>query len=271
MALRATGWQGTRIGVGRRPEALAEAMEYGAIDEAMDDLAQVGSRADMIILATPVRAFEPLLSQLAPTLKDAAIVTDIGSTKAHVVTQAEAIVGPNRFVGSHPMAGTEQKGVAFARADLFEGARCIVTPTARSEPLVVDAVSTFWQSLGMRVLQMEPATHDQAVARISHLPQILSSLLMDLPGDDDLAIAANGFRDSTRLAGGDPEMWRDILLTNAGPIIAAIDSMKLSLKGLKELVESGDGEGIEALLTAARDRRRDTVARQHADHRVSAE
>ncbi len=271
MALRAGGWEGRRIGVGRRPEALAEAREFGAIDEAMDDLAQVGSEADLVILATPVRAFEPLLTRLAPTLKETAIVTDVGSTKAHIVTQAEAIVGPHRFVGSHPMAGTEQKGVAFARADLFEGARCILTPTARTEPLVIDTVQAFWKALGMRVLQMTPDAHDEAVARVSHLPQILSSLLMALPDDDDLSVAANGFRDSTRLAGGDPEMWRDILLTNAGPIIAAIESMKLSLKGLKELVEAGDAEGIEALLTAARDRRRDTVARQHADHRVSAE
>ncbi len=271
MALRAIGWEGRRIGVGRRPEALAEATEYGAIDEAIADPAEAARQADLIILATPVRAFEPLLKQMAPVLKDGAIITDVGSTKAHVVTQAELLVGPGRFVGSHPMAGTEQKGVAYARADLFAGARCILTPTARSEPLVVDAVEAFWAELGMRVIQMAPDAHDEAVARVSHLPQILSSLLMELPGDDDLAVAASGFRDCTRLAGGDPEMWRDILLTNAGPIIAAIESMKLSLKGLMELVEAGDGEGIEALLASARDRRRDTIARQYADHRVSAE
>jgi prephenate dehydrogenase len=161
--------------------------------------------------------------------------------------------------------------VAFARADLFEGATCILTPTARTPQVVADRVERLWQALGMRTLRMPPAQHDRAVARISHLPHALASLLMMLPAKADLAVAATGFADATRLAGGDPEMWRDILLTNRRAILDAIDRFDESLMQLRDLVEVGDGPGIEKFLAAAKKRRDETVARKLHDRRVALE
>ncbi len=270
LALRAAGFTGKLVGVGRRQESLDEALRFRCIDEATCDLAEGVSRADMVVLATPVGAYKRLCRTIAPALPDGAVVTDVGSTKKQVVAVAETVLGPERFVGSHPMAGMENKGVAFARADLFEGARCILTPTDATPAGLADRIETLWQTVGMKTLRMTPDAHDRAVARVSHLPQILASLLMGLPADSDLAVAASGFRDCTRLAGGDPEMWRDILLTNPEPIAETIDAMKAELDKLAALMAAGDASGLESLFTAARDRRRATIG-QPTDHRVSAE
>jgi prephenate dehydrogenase len=271
LALRAAGFGGKLVGVGRRQESLDEALAFRCIDEATCDLAQGVADADMVVLATPVGAYERILQAIEPALKDHAVVTDVGSTKRQVVALGNILIGPGRFVGSHPMAGLENKGVAFARADLFEGARCILTPTDETDPELTDRIEELWKTVGMKTLRMTPDAHDRAVAHVSHLPQILASLLMGLPSDNDLKVAANGFRDCTRLAGGDPEMWRDILLTNPDPIADTIDAMQSELDKLKAIMLDGDAEKLEAIFTAARDRRAETIAQQIADHRVSAE
>ena len=173
-----------------------------------------------------------------------------------MVSLAERILGKGaRFVGSHPMAGSEQRGPAAARADLLKGALCILTPTPRTPSALTAKVERFWRALGMRTHRLPPAVHDKAVARISHLPHALSALLMMLPGQADLAIAASGFSDMTRLAGGDVEMWRDIMLTNAKAILGAIDDFDEKLMHLRYLVELGYEKEIVRLLTAAKLRR----------------
>lgn len=258
-------------GVGRRPESLRQALAAGAIDTAWLDPAEAVARADLVILATPVGAFGHHMRAIAPVLPKGAIVTDVGSTKAAVVRSAGRILGHRRFIGSHPMAGSELKGVAYARADLFAGATCILTPVPSTPARVVRRVEKVWRRMRMRTVRMSPAGHDRAVARISHLPHALAGLLMRLPAPAELDIAATGFRDATRLAGGDPEMWRDIFLTNRRQVLAAIDDFDQALMALRDLVEAGDAGGLLAFLAAAKRRRQNTVARILHDRRIAAE
>ena len=259
-------------GVGRRQASLDAALAVGAIDTAHFDAAEAVAGADLVILATPVGAFPQHLQAMAPALGPDTVVTDVGSTKGSVVRSALRALGTTgQFVGSHPMAGSELKGVAYSRADLFSGATCIVTPTAETPPHVVARVEAFWRMLGMRTVRMTPSAHDRAVARISHLPHALAGLLMLLPSKADLDIAATGFRDATRLAGGDPEMWRDIFLTNRVAVLGELEKFAHLLVELRDMIDNRDADGIEKLLTAAKTRRDNTIATKLQDRRVSAE
>ena len=264
---------GLRIaGVGRRQSSLDKALAVGAVDTVHFDAAEAVGQADLVILATPVGAFEQHLRAIAPVLNPRTTVTDVGSTKAQVVGLAERILGPGGpFVGSHPMAGSEQKGVSAARADLFSGATCIITPTKHTPASLADRVEAFWRTLDMRTVQMSPTAHDRAVARVSHLPHVLAGLLMLLPGKADLNVSATGFRDATRLAGADPEMWRDILLTNRKEVLAAMDAFAADLANLRVLVDRAEPQAIEKFLAAAKKRRDDTIARIIVDRRHAAE
>ncbi len=253
-------------GVGRRQVSLDMAMEAGAIDTAHLDVEQAVAKTDLVILATPVGVFEKYLRAVAGLLPGRALVTDVGSTKSGVVRAAERVLGKGGpFVGSHPMAGGEAKGVAFARADLFVGATCIITPTDDTPARATGRIERLWQALGMRTVRMSPAAHDRVTARVSHLPHVLAALLMMLPRKSDLSVAATGFRDATRLAGGDPEMWRDILVTNRKQVLAAIDEFDDSLMHLRDLVEMADTPGIEKFLAAAKKRRDSTIVQDLPD------
>ena len=259
-------------GVGRRQASLDTALEVGAIDVAYLDPAVPAARSDLVILATPVGAFEKHLRVIGPVLRRGAMVTDVGSTKASIARAAERILGKGGpFVGSHPMAGSEQKGPAAARGDLFVGATCVVTPTASTPPGLTRRIERFWRSLGMTTVRMSPVAHDRAMARVSHLPHVLASLLMMLPNSGDLKVSATGFRDATRLASGDPEMWRDVLMTNRKAILAGIDAFDESLMQLRDLLELADAPGIEKFLSAAKKRRDATVARTLQDRRIAME
>ena len=271
LALKAHDPRVRIAGVGRRRASLDKALEIGAIDTAHLDAAEAVAQTDLVILATPVGAFERHMRAIAPVLADGGIVTDVGSTKGGVVRAAGRSVGHARFVGSHPMAGSELKGVAFARGDLFAGATCILTPTPETPEAVTARVQRLWQRMGMRTLRMTPAAHDRAVARVSHLPHGLASLLMRLPKRRELDVSATGFGDTTRLAGGDPEMWRDIFLTNRKQILAAIDDFDESLMALRDLVQLGDPKGLERFFAAAKKRRDTTIGRVIQDRRLAAE
>lgn len=247
-------------GIGRRASSLRDAKKIGAIDTAHLGTYEVLSQSDLILLATPVGAFGEILREIKPYLKSGAVVTDAGSTKAQVVRIAEHLLGKGGpFVGSHPMAGGEQKGPAFARAELLAGATCVVTPTANTPPGLVRKVKKFWEMLGMRTTTLAPADHDRAVARVSHLPHLLASLLMEIPRDDDFAVASTGLRDMTRLAGGDPEMWRDIVTTNSRAILAALRKMRGKIDHLEKLIERDDAQAIQKTLAHAKTRRDETI------------
>ncbi len=260
-------------GVGRRQSSLDAAMEIGAIDTAHMDAVECVGDTDLVILATPVGAFEEHLRSIAPIIDPKrTIVTDVGSTKGQVVRLAEKILGKGGpFVGSHPMAGSEQKGPYASRGDLFSGATCIITPTSRTPVAAAQCVEEFWRVLGMNVIRMRPGSHDKAVARVSHLPHVLASLLMLLPSRSELDVSATGFSDTTRLASGDPEMWRDILVTNREPVLSALDAFAEDLADLRDLVDAGKPAAIERFLAKSKKRRDTTIAKQVFDRRIAAE
>ena len=262
MAARRRGIARRVIGIGRSEQRLMRAKILGAIDDYSLDLAEGAAEADLVILCTPVQMVAPTLETMAPSLKPGAIVTDAGSTKRDIVEQAELVLerreesdgapsAPVTFIGGHPMAGSERTGVDAARADLFVGATYVLTPGKNTELQALARLSEFAAGLGARVEVLNPAQHDQAVAIISHLPHAIASALMQLAEESQretgktFQLAAGSFKDLTRIADSSPELWRDICITNADSICAAITSFQDTLEGLKTALQEHDEAAIE--------------------------
>ena len=240
------------VGYGHRAETLERARQVGAIDRGTGDLGQAVEGADLIILCTPVGLFGDILRGMAGGVKPGALVTDVGSTKASVVAAAGQDLPPGvHFVGSHPMAGSEKRGVEFARADLFQNALCILTPDERTDPKAVSNVEAFWELLGMRTCRMNPAAHDAALAEVSHLPHALAAALVAMQSPAAMNLAGKGFLDTTRIAGGDGGLWRDIFIDNASNMRAAIGRLRVQLDEFEGLLDPGRGEELRQWLDAA--------------------
>lgn len=260
-AARAHGLAREIVGVGRHTARLGPALRDGTLDRATADPVDGVRDADFVVLATPVQAIEHLLEMLWPALGAEVVLTDVGSTKAGIVRTAARLGGgrPLGFVGSHPMAGSEQSGYGVARSDLFRGATVIVTPSEASAPAAVKAVTAFWESLGAgRILTMDPDAHDRAVAAVSHLPHLVACALVDAVERLDPAafdVAARGFRDTTRIAAGDPEVWEAIFLANRKAMAASTREFLRALAELSRLIDTGDGEALRAALARVKARR----------------
>lgn len=247
------------VGAGRSPENLKLARERGLIDEIAPDPAAAVAGADLVFLAIPVGAMAELFRQIAPVLAPACILTDAGSTKQDVIAAARAGLGAKlaRFVPGHPIAGAETSGAAAARADLYHGKPCILTPLPENRPADVDTVQALWTACGARVARMDPAEHDGVFAAVSHLPHLAAFALME-----ELASRANaetyflyagaGFRDFTRIAGSHPEMWRDISLANRAALLGELDAYLAKLREIRGLIEKGDGPSLEEIFERAR-------------------
>ena len=222
------------------------ARTIGAIDQHYSSLTDAVRGSEMIILATPVGAMRTLLQSIAPSLTPGAVITDVASTKAQVITWAEEFLPASvSFVGGHPMTGKELSGVEAADANLFHNRIYCLTPTARTRPNAISKVCSLIETLGARVRFLEPAEHDGQVAGVSHLPFLASLALMDTvsnsPGWGDASLlAASGFRDASRLAAGSPEMYRDICLTNSESITRWLDEYITTLKTLRERITAHD-------------------------------
>lgn len=244
------------IGYGHRTSTLEKAVEVGAIDEFSTDPGKSVAGSDLVILCTPVGVLTDLVGQIGKNLSDAAIVTDVGSTKASVVHAAETLLPKAaRFVGSHPMAGSEKRGVEFARADLFRHAMCILTPTERTDASALKSVDDFWRLLGMRTTQLPPGDHDRLLADVSHLPHLVAAALVAMQHDNALDLAGKGFLDTTRIASGDGALWRDILLDNRANLGFSIARLKEQLFHLEHWLATGRGEDLCKWLDAASARR----------------
>jgi prephenate dehydrogenase len=259
LALQAIGFTGRRVGVGRRASSLRKAMEAEAVDEVTRDMAKGVAHADLVVLCSPIGRFESLLTAMAPHLKPGAIVTDVGSTKVEVVRIAQRILPKHvKFVGSHPIAGSEKTGVAFARADLFDRALCLITPTKNTDKTATRTVRKLWQELGGQTLTISPADHDRLLARVSHLPHVVATALVHLSlKNDAIDLAGPGFADTTRIASGDPNMWTDILGTNRKAMIESIDLLIAELTRLRNRLDRDQIQAICDWLGAgkqARDR-----------------
>ncbi len=247
------------------------ARKVGAIDQAYHALADTVRGAELVILATPVGAMRALLQNIAPALTPGAVVTDVASTKAQVISWAEEFLPSSVFfVGGHPMAGKEVSGVEAADASIFKNRIYCLTPTPRTNPAAINKVSIFVEVIGARARFLEPAEHDGQVAGVSHLPFLASIALVNTVteggawGDASL-LAANGFRDISRLAAGSPEMYRDICLTNSEAIARWLDEYIATLRSLRERVASHDKDLSETFARAQQERQRWQAAQENGD------
>jgi prephenate dehydrogenase len=246
----------------RRRASLKDCEKAGAVDYATTDLLAAVSNADLVILCTPLSQMRPRVVEMLPALKRGAIVTDVGSVKAGVVRELASLIQKSgaHFVGSHPMAGAEKNGVCAARENLFENAVCVVTPTGKSKAAAVRKVEGFWKSLGARPLRLTPEKHDALVSRSSHLPHVLAVTLTNLvlaPSRPEFqpALCANGFRDTTRIASGSPEMWRDIVLANRKNLLQSVDAFVSGLQQFRRILEASDAKAVLKYLETAKVRR----------------
>ena len=209
---------------------------------------------DLCVLCTPIGAMPSLAKKIAPALSSSATVTDVGSVKAGVVRSLETILG-GRFIGSHPMAGSEQSGFDAARANLFVNAVCIITPTTNSFPSSTRTVYNLWESVGCRLVEMPPEEHDGCIARVSHLPHAVAAALVNsvsLCVRDAGALAGGGYRDTTRIAAASPAMWREILLENSAELVAGLEDFSTTLDTMKRMILSRDAAALESFLERAK-------------------
>ena len=252
-AVRSGGLAREIVGVGRDEARLGTALRDGALDRVTTDLEAGVRDADFVLLAVPVLAVEALLPRVWWAAPDGATVTDVASTKAGIVRVADQLAARRAlaFVGSHPMAGSERSGYGVARADLFRAATVILTPTDRTEPRAVKAVTEFWEAMGARVSALDAPTHDQAVAAISHLPHLVACALVDGVTRFEpaaLELAARGFKDTTRIAASDPDVWTEIFLANRAALATSLDAFRRALAELEGCVTRGSAAELRAAL-----------------------
>jgi prephenate dehydrogenase len=255
-AARQRGIAGRIIGIGRNGARLDAARRTGLIDVAATDLV-AAAEADLVIVCTPVDRIAADVLSIAPALAAVSLITDAGSTKGAICRDVQRMLAsPVRFVGSHPLAGSEKGGWEHADAELFEGRVCVVTPVEETPPDALDRVSDFWRALGLRVHCMTPEDHDRALAVTSHLPHLAASALASLLTEGEADLAATGFRDATRIAAGDPDLWTGIFLQNAEPVVDQASLLIEQLREFQRAIRNGDEARIRQLLEEGRQGRK---------------
>ncbi|MBX7075513.1 MAG: prephenate dehydrogenase/arogenate dehydrogenase family protein [Pirellulales bacterium] len=244
------------VGIGRRAESLAAAQNIGAVTETTLDLAAGVADAQLIVVCSPVDRIVEHVRAAAAACPPGALITDAGSTKGTIVAALDgALAREVTFVGSHPLAGSEKQGPTEAQADLFEGRLVVVTPGAHTREADRQRVAEFWESLGARVMAMSPAAHDRAVAASSHLPHLVAAALADAVPLAAHPVTAGGFRDTTRVAAGDAELWTQILLDNREAVLAALTPFEETLTALRAALAAGDRQQLKTILNRAKTKR----------------
>ncbi|MBU1692792.1 MAG: prephenate dehydrogenase/arogenate dehydrogenase family protein [Verrucomicrobia bacterium] len=266
LALKAGRRDVTVRGYARRAETREEALRRGAVDEVYDEAGAAVEQADLAVFCVPILAIPPLVSHCRAHLAPGCLLTDVGSTKAYLVGQiGSRLQGTTAvFIGSHPIAGSEQQGIGAARAGLYQGAVVVVTPGPEAPPAAIRALRSFWEGVGGVVRVMDPEEHDQVMARTSHLPHLAAALLASAVGREDdparwVELCGTGFRDTTRIAEGSPEVWHDIIRTNAGHAIEELRVFASEVTQLSNLIEEGQFDSMKTFLEKARARRRALV------------
>ncbi len=248
-ALKRAGAVDEVVGAGRDVQHLQQALTLGVVDRIETDLAMAVQGADIVVVATPVGATETVFRSIAPGLSADTILTDVGSTKASVVAAAQAAFGqlPENFVPAHPIAGTEKSGVEASFAELFEGRRIILTPTENSAPQAIIRVRAMWEQTGAEVVETDVEHHDDVLAATSHLPHLLAFSLVDTLAKLDakqeiFEYAAGGFRDFSRIASSDPEVWHDICLHNSAALLKMLERFEVDLDKLRQAIADNDSD-----------------------------
>lgn len=262
LAARQAKWVGSVCGYSRSPASAQKAMELGIVDAVAASAADCVRGADLVLLAVPVASTQATLSSLLPQLDPQALVMDVGSTKADVVRAAEQALGERiaQFMPAHPICGKEVAGIEHADAKLYAGQQVILTPLPVHSAAQIERARALWAALGCQVKTLEPQLHDEALAAVSHFPHLLAfafmdSLMRQADGERYLALAGPGFRDSTRIAAGDPDLWADALLANATQVIAQSQRLQQSLHALEELLHRGDRAALRQAIEQVSQRR----------------
>lgn len=244
------------IGIGRRRETLETALRVGAISEIAPDLAAGVAEADLIVVATPVDLIADYVLQISQACPRHALITDAGSTKVEILRElAGKLPTLVRFVGSHPIAGSEKQGPAEANGKLFENRVVVVTQAANTPADDVSEAEAFWSRLGARVVLTTPDDHDQRLAASSHVPHLVAALLAGSTPPEAFPFAGSGFRDTTRVASGDPGLWTQILLSNRVQVLSALDPVEEAFKAAREALRSGDANQLRSILMEAKNKR----------------
>jgi prephenate dehydrogenase len=249
LAAKARGLARRVRGSGRHRATLERAHDLGALDEVCPDLREAAAGADLVIFCTPVDAIADQAIDAAAGCKPGAILTDAGSTKAKIVRAIDGRLPPGvAFVGGHPLAGSERRGPENGDPNLFQGRWVVLTPTEATDPAALERVRGFWQGLGARVRLMDPESHDAALALTSHLPHLVAAALAGVLPPEAADLTATGFRDSTRIAAGDPGLWTAIFSHNRPALLAALDQFEERLRQFRRALEARDEPAVDSLL-----------------------
>ena len=261
LAIVGVGLIGASIGAAAKSHGVArhvvgidtnhEHLHTALANRFIDAVAESVKEADFIVVCVPVDQIADCVIEAARIVRSDAVITDAGSTKGRIV-DAVSRHSIGNFVGSHPMAGSEKKGPAYARADLFHDRPVILTPTHNADDRLTQRVGAFWQQLGARVVRMTPESHDRAVAAVSHLPHAVAAALAGQTDPDLLPLSAGGFRDTTRVAGAGPGIWTPIFRENRAAVLAALDHFSDHLARFRALLAADDGPGLTAWLAEAK-------------------
>jgi len=247
LAMKARSLATRLVGLGHRRATLDQAIARGAFDAVTTDPAQALADATLVVIAVPLSAFDAVLARVAGHQHDGMVITDVGSTKVSVLEAAgRHLPRPGRFVGAHPMAGAAQSGPEAASADLFDGRPCVLTPARDTAADALETVRSVWGGVGMTLIELGARTHDEQAATVSHVPHLVARLLVALAeARGGWPLASTGFRDMTRLAGGDPALWRDIVDANRQPIVEALGEFRDQLETLTRLIDAGDDDALQ--------------------------
>ena len=243
------------VGYSHRDTTRQKARQHEVAHEIADSLENAVSEADMVILATPIQTFEDYFKQMVPYLKEGCIVTDVGSTKTLPHQWASAQLPRGVYVGSHPIAGSEKRGVEYARDDLLANAQCILTKVRGTRVEMIDILEEFWTILGCKVQIMSPANHDRIFGMVSHLPHMAAAAIVSSVGDQYVKYAGRGFIDTTRVASGPANVWTDILMTNPQICTEGIEKLIERLQGLRDAIAAGNARKVNKILDQARQKR----------------
>ena len=256
LAMRKHGLCNEIAGHGRKEDNLIRSKEKGIIDSFDLDPSKACAGADLVLFSVPVGSFVDLLIKIKGALKKNAIVSDAGSVKGRLVRDMEALIPEGvHFVGAHPIAGSDRSGIDSAGADLFKGAKCIITPTEKTGEEALAKITALWQTFGSVIKIMNPDEHDRIYAVVSHLPHLIAYEIMNTVADMDasyLAFSGQGFKDTTRIASSAPELWRDICLLNKDFILESIELFKRNLDRASQYLRDSDAESIERDFRKAR-------------------
>ena len=241
------------------PRPIDNARRRCELDDCFADLDAAARQAQLMVFCTPVDQIAEQVVAAASCCQPGTLLTDVGSTKAVIVRDVERrLSGRSRFIGSHPLAGSEKCGAGHAQPRLFENRVVVVTPTDKSDPTAHQEIRAFWQALGAHVIDMTPEDHDAALARTSHLPHLVAAALARGLPEKLRELTATGFRNMTRLAAGDASMWTGIFFQNRGPVLQALAEFEEELHRFRAAIEAADRTAIDSLLTQAK-RNRDAL------------